>query len=214
MYRLTPHIFMLIVCVLFTGFGVSVAAEWELADEEDGIKSYRKDEANNPVTAFMGEAIIDAPLAKVAWVIRDNDHRTKWVDRLKLSRVLEVHSPWEKVIYQHFALPWPIADRDYVYRAKVSWEGEKLAFNLKSTSSRKAPTRDAVRAYLSRCIYHLTPRGENQTHIRVEVHTDPRGSLPSWLVNLIQESWPIKTLKGIRKMVKQPYAEMSELPAR
>ena len=204
----------LFLCVFFIGLGHATAGEWEFADEENGIRSYRKNEPNNKVTAFMGEAIVDAPLAKVAWVIRDNDHRTKWVDRLKLSRVLEVHSEWDKVIYQHFGLPWPIADRDYVYRAKVRWEGEKLTFNLKSITSPKSPRTKGVRAHLTRCIYHLTPKGENQTHIRVEVHTDPRGSLPSWLVNLIQKSWPIKTLKGIRKMVKKPYAEMSVLPPR
>lgn len=194
------------------GLATATAAEWELGDKEDGITSYKKDEPGSSVTAFKGEAVIKAPLAKVAWVIRDNDHRTEWVDRLQSSRVLEVTSPTSRVIYQHFGLPWPIADRDYVYEAKVSWEGDTLRFDLKSTTHRKGPKTVGVRANLIRCTYRLKPWGENGTHISVEVHTDPEGALPAWLVNIIQRKWPIKTLSGIRRMVKKPYAQMSELP--
>jgi hypothetical protein len=199
------------ICV---GFGAAAASDWELGDKEDGITSYKKSEPGSPVTAFKGEAVIDAPLAKVAWVIRDNDHRTEWVDRLQSSRVLETIATGSKIIYQHFGLPWPIADRDYVYEAKLAWQGETLQFDLKSTTNSKSPETVGVRANLIRCTYRLKPWGENRTHITVEVHTDPAGSLPAWLVNIIQRKWPIKTLSGIRKMVKKPYAKMSELPAK
>ena len=202
---------ILAFCLISTS---SWAANWEFADEEAGIKSYRKSEAGNPVTAFKGVAVINAPLAKVAWVIRDNRYRTEWVDRLKKSQVLKTNTPFDKVIYQHFALPWPIADRDYVYRARVYWEDEKLVFNLRSTKNRRAPSTVGVRARLNRCYYYLKPMGDNKTHVTVEVHTDPMGILPAWLVNVIQASWPIKTLKGIRKMVGKSYAEMSDLPLR
>ena len=201
-----------VVSLVLSFTGTAFGAEWEEADQEDGITSYRKDEPGSSVTAFKGETMLNAPLAKVAWVIRDNDHRTKWVNRLKLSRVLESKSDFDKIIYQHFELPAFIADRDYVYRAKVYWQGEKLVFDLKSTQSPRAPKTVGVRANLIRCLYYLTPWGENRTHIQVEVHTDPMGSLPAWFVNLIQKSWPIKTLSGIRKMVKEPYAKMSKLP--
>ena len=212
MNRLILWSIWLVISGLFAVQGTAVAAEWEQADKEDGVTSYRMNYPNSDVTAFAGEIVIDAPIAKIAWVIRDNKHRTKWVDRLIHSRVLEKRGPTERVIYQHFGLPWPIKDRDYVYRAKMAWEGEKLTFNLKSIESPKAPKTKGVRAHLTRCIYHLTPISDTRTHVRVEVHTDPKGKLPSWLVNLIQKSWPIKTLKGIRKMTKEPYARLVDLP--
>jgi len=34
-----------------------------------------------------------------------------------------------------------------------------------------------------------------------EVHTDPKGSLPKWLVNLVQKSWAHTTLMGLRAQV-------------
>ena len=212
MNRSVVSLIWFVLVALLAGHVSATAAEWEFADEDDGVKSWRKNEPNSKVTGFAGEVIIDASVAKIAWVIRDNEHRTKWVDRLKHSRVLEIRGPRERIIYQHFGLPWPIADRDYVYSAKMAWEGEKLAFNLESTTSEKSPKTKGVRAQLTRCIYHLTPVSDTRTHVRVEVHTDPKGKLPSWLVNLIQKSWPIKTLKGIRRMTKEPYAKLAELP--
>ena len=212
--KIRKFLILNIMLVSFVGLSAATATEWELADTDEGIKSFRKDEPGNPITAFKGEAVVDAPLAKVAWVIRDNDHRTEWVDRLQLSRVLETHSQFDKVLYQHFGLPWPISDRDYVYRAKALWRGDVLHFELQSTTSQNAPETVGVRARLIRCVYRLKAWGADRTHVTVEVHTDPMGSLPATLVNFIQKSWPIKTLRGIRRMVKKPYAQMAELPPR
>ena len=116
------------------------------------------------------------------------------------------------MIYQVFGLPWPVNDRDYVYDARAYWKGEKLVLALKSTKHPKAPKTIGVRANLKHSYYYLTPKGENKTHVVVEIHTDPMGSLPSWLVNIIQKKWPIKTLSGIRRMVKKPFVGLATLP--
>ena len=34
---------------------------------------------------------------------------------------------------------------------------------------------------------------------------DPKGALPSWVVNLVQKAWPMNTLKALRKQVKKPF---------
>ena len=49
--------------------------------------------------------------------------------------------------------------------------------------------------------------GENKTKVEVEVHTNPKGMLPSWLVNMIQKNWPKKTLNGL---IREASAENQE----
>jgi hypothetical protein len=46
-------------------------------------------------------------------------------------------------------------------------------------------------------------RGKTKTKLTVEVHTDPKGMLPSWLVNAIQKGWPSKTLNGLVKRARK-----------
>jgi hypothetical protein len=193
--------------------GSAHADGWEKVDFENGIQSSRKSVKGSKIVAFKGETVINASVERILWVLTNNRYRTEWVDRLKVSQVLERFTPYESIIYQVFKLPFPISNRDYVYRAKVTRHGEAGAkVNIKSVFHKKAPQPAGVRAHLSRCEYVLEPRGAKQTFVRVEVHTDPRGWLPSWLVNLIQKSWPIKTLGGIKRMVNKAYAKDVPLP--
>ena len=190
----------------------STAHSWEKLDSEDGITSYRKAVKGSKVVAFKGEAEIKASISRILWVLTDNEHRTKWVHRLKSSTVLEKKSQYESIIYQKFGLPFPISNRDYVYHAKVERVGPSVVVNLKSVFHPKAPKPDGVRAQLTRCQYILSPLGPDKTYVTVEVHTDPRGWLPTWLVNLIQKKWPIQTLSGIKRMVKKSFAKDVAIP--
>ena len=45
------------------------------------------------------------------------------------------------------------------------------------------------------------PNGK--TRIMVEVITDPKGSLPAWLINLIQKDWPYNTISALKKRAKK-----------
>ncbi len=44
----------------------------------------------------------------------------------------------------------------------------------------------------------------------VEIHADPKGSVPKWLVNLFQKGWPRNTIEGIRKQAAK--ADVKEHP--
>jgi hypothetical protein len=176
--------------------------DWKEINDKDGIKVYRKGVEGSKIVAFRGVGIVDASPLKVLYVIGENEHRGEWVDRLYISEVLEQVSQSEFVLYAAYKLPL-FSNRDYVYRGKAfSRPDGSVVVNIKSEEHPKAPKTVGVRAWLNRCVYLLTPiDGGKKTQIDVEVHTDPKGSMPTWIVNLVQKSWPLKTLSGIRKQV-------------
>jgi hypothetical protein len=193
--------------------GRAAASGWEKIDEESGIKVFRKDVPGSPLVAFRGECMVSAPLEKLLWVLADNTHRTEWVDRLKKSVVLETKGSSEFTLYQHFGLPFPISDRDYVYRARATRDvNGVVTLAIGSVTHPKAPATVGVRANVIGSRYVLTPKGPDKTYVVVEVHTDPKGAVPTWLVNLIQKSWPMKTLQGLRTQVAKPFVKRLELP--
>jgi hypothetical protein len=186
---------------------------WEHVNREDGVEVYRKEVPGSPLVAFKGVTELDAPLEKVLWVLADNEHRTEWIDLCAESRVLEQVSAFETVIYQRYALPWYLTDRDYVYRAKATRGADgTVTLVLASCEHRDAPATVGIRAQLIESSYVLTALGPNRTRIAIEIHTDPKGMVPDWLVNLVQKSWPVKTLQGIRKQVSRPYVGAYALP--
>ena len=107
-----------------------------------------------------------------------------------------------------------MSNRDYVYRGRAILKPDgKVVLELGSIKHPKAPKTIGVRAHLINSRYVLAPvEGGAKTKVRVEIHTDPKGLLPSWIVNLIQKKWPIKTLNGIRRQVKKPYVKTYPLP--
>jgi len=202
---------------LFLAFfvaGVSLHAGWEKVDERNGIKSYGKTVKGSPIMAFKGEAIIPAPLEKLLTVLLDNKHRTDWVDRLKTSQFLENKTKYNYVLHQEFHVPFPFTNRDFVYRGKATRVPgtNKVILKLHSEPHKGDPGVKGVRAKLYHSAYTLTPMGKNKTKLEVEIHSDPKGWLPKWLVNMIQKSWPYKTLSGISKEVQKEWVKAIPLP--
>ena len=74
------------------------------------------------------------------------------------------------------------------------------------------PKTVGVRAELKKSLYTLTPMGANMTKVEVEILSDPKGLIPKWLVNLIQKSWPHKTLMAIKAQVEKPFVKPIALP--
>lgn len=187
--------------------------KWEHVNREDGVEVYRKEVEGSPLVAFKGVTVIDAPLEKLLWVLADNEHRTEWVDLCAESRVLEQVSPFESVIYQRYSLPWYLTDRDYVYRARATRTPDGVVtLVLSSCEHADAPETIGIRAELIESSYVLTPLGPDRTRLSVEIHTDPKGLVPDWLVNVVQKSWPVKTLAGIKEQVKREHVQRYALP--
>jgi hypothetical protein len=201
---------------LVTFARAALGAAWEKMDESEGITVYRKDVPGTALHAFKGEGIVDAPMEKIIWVLGDNEHRTEWVDRLKKSIILEKKSDYDFVLYQHFGSPPTISDRDFVYRARATSKADGSAvLEIQSVEHPKAPKTVGVRGHLSHSSYVLRRAGEGKTHVEVSVTLDPKGSLPKWIVNLVQKSWPKNTLVALRKQVKKPFVgQLSAPPVR
>ncbi len=68
---------------------------------------------------------------------------------------------------------------------------------------REPPHPGIVRGTLLHANYFLrdvsTSRGR-ATDVLVEIAADPKGSIPSWIVNLTQKNWPNKTLRALGKI--------------
>lgn len=188
-------------------------ANWKQMKEDDGIKVFKKDIPNSKIVAFKGEAIINASAGKIVHVLKDNSHRKEWVDRLVHTTVLEKTHENESIMYQEFNAPWPVSNRDFVYKATMTRNKDGvITLHMNSVDHPNAPKTVGVRADLIKSLYILTPMGENKTKLEVEIQSDPKGLLPNWVVYLIQKSWPLKTLKAIQKQVQKPFIRDIPLP--
>ena len=180
---------------------------WEPIADKDGVKVFRKSVAGSPLKSMKGIGIVDVPVATVALVLLDDPRAHEWVDSLAESRMVRQLNPREYIEYNHIAMPAICRDREFVTRvAMESRPAEKIAL------IRSAPADDASIAHNKKIIrgdltsfYQLRSiDGGKRTELTIEMHTDPKGWLPAWVVNLFQKSWALETIRGIRKQCQKP----------
>jgi hypothetical protein len=184
---------------------------WEKINELDGITVFRKSFPNSAVKGVGGEALIDASIGRILWVLMDNEHKADWVDKFKSTKTLETPNDMSNIQYAAFSMPFPVTHRDFVYRYDFSVDTSinAVMVEVKSVEHPKAPATDSigVRGTIVHGRYILLPKGPNQTFVKAEYLADPKGILPSWVVNIVQKNWPYKTLMGLRKQVKKPFVQ-------
>ncbi len=193
---------------LLVSFGAQAGSgEWEYVDRFDGVKVWRMQREGSNVFAFRGEVIHKVHIGKVLSVFGNGDLRQDWVDRWDASKDLKMIGPDERVFWIRFDLNWPVSDRDYVIHTKATKypKRRQLIARLKSTTHRAKPEDGGccVRGLAFGTLYKFSALPDGRTKMMVEVHTDPQGMLPAWLVNLIQKKWPSKTLNGLAKRAKK-----------
>jgi len=192
----------------------ALAQSWEQIDSEAGIVVYKKEVSESGVDVLRGVGVVDAPLPKVLWVLLDYQHGEHWIDRLVRTRVLERRSPHEFVVYRAFKSPPLVSDRDVVYENKATRDPKTgvVTVSAVSVSHEAAPPSVGVRAKIVKGFYRLTPVAGGATRVEIEALFDPMGALPAWIVNWVQRTWPVNTMKALRREVRKPHVKPYPLP--
>jgi short-subunit dehydrogenase len=185
---------------------------WEQVRVKDGIVVSRKEVAGSPFVAFRGEGDVDAPILAVADVLVDVPHEKDWIDSVADARVVRKISATEYIVYSHVNTPPPMTDRDFVTNTTLAAVGatKRFAIHMRSVEDPAAPAGKYVRAELKDSSFVLTSiEGGKRTHVVAEIHCDPKGAIPGFIVNQFQKGWGYSTLTSLRSQVKKNVAPVN-----
>lgn len=181
--------------------------QWKVIHQEEGLNILEKEDEGSDLVTFKGDGYLDASLVKVAGVLLNHERTPEWVDSLEEDRVLKFISPDEFIEYTHIGTPIIVKDRDFVVKTKLEYESDigRLTVRSKSVADPVMPPTKYVRGEVQLMEFTLQATdGGKRTHLSAELRVDPKGSIPKWLVNLFQRSWPRKAFYGIRKELSRP----------
>ncbi|MEM7020380.1 MAG: START domain-containing protein, partial [Pseudomonadota bacterium] len=106
---------------LFFSTSLSVANEdvakqgWESAKQESGIEIFTRTVPGSKLKAFKGMLVIDAPQEKLMNIVKNVDTYADWVPDVLETKLLEQTDEYQ-VHYLKLNAPWPVKNRDGVYR--------------------------------------------------------------------------------------------------
>ncbi len=206
--------FRLITLVIFMAamsIPMSSAADggWEKIGESDGIIGYTRPTTKSSVDEIKAVGIVDAPVAVIEAVMRDISIMPEYVYLCKdafLINTPDMKSGGDVIFFYSLTdLPFPASDRDAVVRSV--WTIDRAtgivychAEGLETTFEQ---SQDIVRIPLSIMDCTLVPRSENRTEVIYQILGHPGGALPAWFVKMLSRDYGIKTIAGLRQMVKK-----------
>jgi hypothetical protein len=201
--------------LIFLVAAISVAAAWAADDgwkkigESDGIAGYTRPTTRSGVDEIKAVGIVDAPIAVVEAAIRDISIMPQYIFLCKESFVIntpEMKSERDVIFFYSLTdLPFPLSNRDVVAKALWSVDKSKGAIYCHSEGVKTAykQNKDVVRMPLSITDCKLVPKGADKTEVTYQVLGDPGGKLPPSLVSMLTKNYGIKTITGLRQMVKK-----------
>jgi hypothetical protein len=203
--------FTILAVVLLSVLAVSgedVGGGWAKVIESDGITGYIRATQTTNVNEIKAIGTVAAPVAVLEAVLRDDGARTQYSEScIEASRIqipgLE-NTKDSYYSYHKIDMPWPFYDRDSVGRIDfmIDEKTGALFVRARATSTDFKVDDYTVRAPLAWAKWILTPQGKNKTVVLYQVIADPGGYLPTFLVNMYSQDLAVKTILGIRKMVK------------
>lgn len=185
-------------------FSGEIENSWQKIKEENNVVVYSKEIDGSDIIKVKAEVVINEDMQIIQSIVDDVSYRPKWVPYLLQSRVLKKYSATEKLEYSHFAAPWPASDRDFVYHQRLLHKDEeKIVFVMSVIESELMPEQDwIVRADMIESQYTLTKLSEKKTKVELIFYVDPKGWLPDWLINKIQQVLPYIMLRNLKVKIE------------
>ncbi len=184
---------------------------WQKSCNTEGLTIYWSKVEGSQVIAFRGEGIVDAPLEKVASIIIDTTRGTEWIDSLVSSRVVRDLSPSEFIEYDHVGIAFPfdtvMQDRDFVSHVRLDFDpgSRRVTVRYEPAEDSLAPPLKKFTRGTMTCEFKMVPMSlSDETYVEAEIHCDPKGGVPKWLVNFFQQGWPQNTFESLRRQAKKP----------
>lgn len=176
--------------------------QWRLEREENGVSVYLADVPGSKYKAYRGVVTINRDLAAVQAAQEDVTGSCAWIFSCQQQRLLDTHGDVSE-LYTRFDVPWPVKARDSVIRVTTRTDADgSLTRLLKAVPERLPEEKDFVRVQRVDGQWSLRPLDGGKVEVTYEVHTEPGGSVPSWLANSFVVDAPLQTLQGLRAKVE------------
>ncbi len=183
--------------------GAAHAEDWKVAKNEDGIKVSLSEVPGSQYKAYQGVTTIKAPMAKVLGLQEDAAAACAWIHECKSQKLLK-HEGDQSWTYTQFNTPWPVTPRDSVLLVTtVKGNDGSLTRNLKGLPTYIPEEKGFVRVAQVEGFWKMVPKGDNVTEVTYQVHTEPGGSVPSWLANKFVVDAPFNTLKALKERAEK-----------
>lgn len=190
----------------FSQFTLADVSPWELEahDEDKDIKVFTRTVEGSALKEFKGVTHLKADVNALVALLKDDQAATDWMHNVIVFDVKERLSDEEMVSYTVNEAPWPVTNRDaYVRSIMTADKNGQVVSLIKAEPDYGELDEEYVRMPSVDGSWVFTPQDNGMVEVVYQVHANPGGSLPNWLVNAIVVETPLETLRNLHDKVHE-----------
>jgi hypothetical protein len=198
---------LMLLMVATSGFAAD-KYQWKLVDTEDNCQIYTSAVAGKDYIAAKATCVIPARIEVIGVILRDIPNYPAWMHDCKETKMLKTVDDANDVFIfwfrQHVTL---YTDRDMVLKSKTVIDlkgGTNLVYGDLTNELPYDSGKGYVRMPTFYSLFTLQWVDRENTKVTFMVDPDLGKGLPSGIANGLIKTTPLKTLKNLMKMVKQP----------
>ncbi|KAL3665978.1 hypothetical protein V7S43_008776 [Phytophthora oleae] len=173
---------------------------------EKDVEIFRPTQKDSSLPVYYGKGWLPFPPDTLFNTLMDARYRKSWDKNVQQVHVVE-HQHVSDVMYFALNLPWPLANRDYVYRRRVQFYPTQNAFVVlcQAAHHADAPAND-VRVRVETCTLRLCIRSMSSSNdscdFHLEYEDDTNFSIPNYVVNMLLHTMMPSFMTELRKACK------------
>jgi hypothetical protein len=190
---------------------------WQYQGVRSGVTTHSKPSPSGHLIFHGSTYAKGVHISELIFEALDDRHAGEWVDKLLEIRSAKwsgrsTSAPWgtrvcEDVCFQVFDGPWPVSDREMLMHRVVSLTaGNRTARIMFDPAGemREFPVGNGrVRAEASSTFQFVANDRELGTQISLMGYVNPKGSLPTSLINLLNRDWAANTISGLLRQARR-----------
>lgn len=217
MQKMTAWQHGLILALMLLMSGVSAQEQnWALEkqDDDNRIRVYTRINADSPLKEFRGVMQVQSRLTALVALIEDHHRAPDWIHQCRAIDIIERHNHEEILFYMVTAAPWPVKDRDSVVHSLLQQDPDTytVRIDMQVRNDIFPISDDMVRISNMQGFWQFRPLAEGWVEVTYQVHADPGGGIPGWLINSLVVDTPYYTLRNMQKLVQEPRYQQVSLP--
>jgi hypothetical protein len=177
---------------------------WKLAKDKDGIRIFTRHVEGSNFKAYRAEATMEGSISSFVAVIRDIDRYPEWISNVEYVELIDSTAVEIRYYLQSDVPSFLVRDRDLINVLSFQYHAEDSTVRIDARSEPELmpENEDFVRIKRSIGFWEFHKLGQDSVRVHFQQHTDPEGSIPSWITNMFIIDAPFSDFQNLRERVK------------
>ena len=188
-------------------YGEAESTDWLKIFDKNGISAYERSLPGTEIKAFKAVAFVEARVEVIIEVLKDIRAYPLWLSKCKETKIIKKVDRNTTLFFNEINTQWSIKNRGALIKSTSAFDPETgsvtIDFKAVETNNHYRMDSGIVQIKKLEGRFEIEAFGREMVKVSYTSMVDPGGKISDVMANAENGRHSVKSLKGLRKMVKQ-----------